>query len=301
MTATQLQRSHGPLVFGDMDQQALDDAYDQSKWASNQEIITGRRGPASARALTRILAPQRHAYGPTEIEKLDLYKTSASSAPVAIFLHGGAWRRGSAADFAYQAEMFVHAGAHHAVLDFANIDDLKGDLGAMVDQVRRATAWIWTNAASLGVDRTRITLIGHSSGAHLGGCVATTDWRAFHVPSNILAGALLCSGIYELAPVRLSKRSQYVNFTDAVVAELSAIRRLDRLACPLVLACGTNESPEFVRQTRDFDAAIRAAGKPVETLIGENYNHFEIGETLANPHGLLGHAALALMGLANAK
>src|SRR5262245_44302157 len=109
---TQAPRILGPLVFGDMDQQALDDAYDQSKWAANQTIITGRRGPASARALTRIAPPQRHAYGPTEIETLDFYQCGTSPAPVAISLHGGAWLRGRAADYAYQAEMFVNAGAH---------------------------------------------------------------------------------------------------------------------------------------------------------------------------------------------
>jgi len=300
---TQAQRIRGPLVFGDLDQQALDDAYDQSKWAANQTLITGRRGPASARALTRIAPPQRHAYGAGEIETLDFYRAkppSPSPAPVAIFLHGGAWLRGRAADFAYQAEMFVNAGAHHAVIDFANVDAVGGDLGVMVDQVRRATAWIWTNADKLGVDRSRIYLIGHSSGAHLSGCVATTDWRAFRMPQNLLRGAMLVSGLYELAPVRLSKRSQYVAFTDAMVEDLSAIRRLDRLTCPLVLACGTNESPEFIRQTQEFAAALRAAGKPVEMIVAEHYNHFAIGATLANPYGLLGHAALAMMGLAKA-
>ena len=42
---------------------------------------------------------------------------------------------------------------------------------------------------------------------------------------------------------------------------------------------------------------MKAAGKPVELLVGEGYNHFEMLETLANPYGLLGRAALAQMGL----
>jgi arylformamidase len=32
--------------------------------------------------------------------------------------------------------------------------------------------------------------------------------------------------------------------------------------------------------------------------VGENYNHFELPETLGNPYGLLGRAALNLTGLA---
>ena len=78
---------------------------------------------------------------------------------------------------------------------------------------------------------------------------------------------------------------------------MSAQRHLDKLNAPLILAYGTCETPEFRRQTRDFYAAVKAAGKPVELLIGEGYNHFEMLETLANPYGLLGRAVLAQMGL----
>jgi arylformamidase len=285
----------GPKVWRDLDQQALDDAYDQSKWASNQEYITGRRATASARAAKVIAPAERCAYGPSAIETVDIYKASAAKAPIAVFLHGGAWRRGRASDFVYQAEMFLAAGVHHVVVDFASIDDVAGDLAAMVAQVRRAVAWTWQNAAGFGGDPARLYVLGHSSGAHLGGCVVTTDWSEFGVPAGIVQGALLCSGMYELAPVRLSKRSQYVKFTDANVDALSAMRHLDRLDCPLVLAHGTHESPEFIRQTRDFAAAVEAAGKPVELIVAENYNHFEIGETLANPYGVLGRAALGLI------
>jgi arylformamidase len=38
-------------------------------------------------------------------------------------------------------------------------------------------------------------------------------------------------------------------------------------------------------------------GKPVQLLIGENYNHFEMRETLASPFGLAGRAALEQMKL----
>jgi arylformamidase len=103
--------------------------------------------------------------------------------------------------------------------------------------------------------------------------------------------------MYDLEPVRLSKRSRYVAFTDAMVEELSAIRRLDRVTCPLLLAHGTLETPEFQRQTRDFHAALLETGKPARLIVGTGYNHFEILETLANPYGLLGHPALEQMGL----
>jgi arylformamidase len=65
----------------------------------------------------------------------------------------------------------------------------------------------------------------------------------------------------------------------------------------LILGYGTSETPEFQRQTRDFYAAVRAAGKPVELLVAEGYHHLEVAETLANPYGLLGRALLEQMQL----
>jgi arylformamidase len=294
----QLERpARGPHVWLDMDQQALDDAYDQLIYAPNRDQIVKRRVANSAQARALLGEPKRVSYGPTAIEAMDIFCTEKPNAPVNIFIHGGAWRRNRAADYAVQAELFVRAGAHHVLLDFCNVDDTGGDLLPMIEQVRRAVAWVYRNAASFGGDPDKLYLSGHSSGAHLGGCVLTTDWASAGLPANFLKGGLLASGMYDLEPVSLSKRGAYVAFTDAVVEQLSAIRHIGRLSTPLVLAYGTNETPEFQRQTRAFHAAVTSAGKPVELLVGEGYNHFEMIDTLANPYGLLGRAVLAQMNL----
>jgi arylformamidase len=168
----------------------------------------------------------------------------------------------------------------------------------MARQVRSAVAWVYQNAEKFGGDPDRLYVAGHSSGGHLAGCVVTCDWqRDFGLPGDVVKGGVLASGMYDLVPVRLSKRSKYVNFTDEIVDELSAIRHIERLNCPIVVGYGSYETPEFQRQARDFAAAVKAKGKPCELLVGEGYNHFEMLETLASPYGLLGRAALAQMGL----
>jgi arylformamidase len=295
----------GPKVWRDLDQKALDDAYDQDVYAPNRPLIVTRRIAASERTRALLGAPQRVAYGPSEHEQLDIFRAIAPAggagrgggAPVNVFVHGGAWRRNKAADYALQAEPLVRAGAHAVIIDFINVEQAGGDLDPMYQQVRRAIAWAWRNAASFGGDRERFYISAHSSGSHLSACVLTAGWREEGLPQDFCRGALLLSGMYDLAPVRLSKRSSYVSFTDAMVERLSAQRHLDGLHTPLILAYGTCETPEFQRQTREFFDAVRARGKPAGLIVGEAYNHFELLETLTNPYGLVGRAMLQQMGL----
>jgi arylformamidase len=103
--------------------------------------------------------------------------------------------------------------------------------------------------------------------------------------------------LFDLKPVRLSARSSYVKFTDEIEEALSSQRHLDKLNAPVIVAYGTLETPEFQRQSHDFAVAVKATGKPVQLLVADGYNHFEIPETLSNPYGLLGRAVLAQMKL----
>ena len=291
-------RVKGPAVWLDLDQKELDDAYDQSVYAPNQRQIVQRYASNSEAVRQRLGAPKRLSYGSMPIEGLDVYATQRPNAPIQVFIHGGAWRVGLAKDNAYAAELFVNAGAHYVVLDFNNVVETKGDLMPMAQQVRSGVAWVYRNASNFGGDPNRLYGSGHSSGGHLAGVVLTTDWRKdFNLPPDVVKGGLCCSGMFDLKPVRLSKRSEYVKFTDAMEQALSAQRHLDRLNCPVIVAHGTLETPEFQRQTRDFAAAGKAAGKDVTLLVANGYNHFEIIETLANPYGLLGRAVLQQMKL----
>ena len=67
--------------------------------------------------------------------------------------------------------------------------------------------------------------------------------------------------------------------------------------CPVIVAYGTYETPEFQRQNREFTEAVKKAGKPATLLIGEGYNHFEMTEMIGNPLSLIGSAVLEQMKL----
>ncbi len=300
----------GPLVWRDMDQKTLDDAYNQAAYAPNMDLILGRIATASEVARKTLGEPQRVAYGPSEHERLDIYRAAPSpsspaggrakggGAPVNVFVHGGAWLRSSAAQTAFTAEAIVGAGAHAVLIDFINVGQSNGDLMPLAEQVSRAIAWAWSNAESFGGDRNRLFVSAHSSGAHLAACALSRGWRANNLPPDFCKGALLVGGMYDLEPVRRSARSAYLKFTDEMEDALSAQRHIDGINTPLVLAYGTTETPEFQRQSRDFFAALEAKGKTAELLVAEGYNHFELFETMANPYGAVGRARLRQMGLA---
>jgi arylformamidase len=287
----------GPRVFLNYDQLELDASYDQAYYEPLIGQVSKRLASASEAVRARLGAPQRMAYGPSEIEKLDIYRTKAANAPVFVMIHGGSWQTGAAKDSGFPAEMFVNAGAHYVALDFIDIKTAGGDLGVMADQVRRGIAWVCKNAASFSADPARIYIGGHSSGGHLCGVALVTDWSQFGLPETAIKGGLCMSGMYEMEPVRLSWRREYVHFTDQMADAMSAQRHIDKLRAPITVTYGTFETPDFQRQSRDFAAAVKAAGKPVELLEVPDYAHLEMAESLGNPYGPNGRAALALMRL----
>ena len=167
----------GPPVFLDYDQAALDAAYDQAAYAPNREQLIKRRIRDSELARHRIGEPERVAYGSAEIERLAIYRARRKLAPVFIFIHGGAWRSGRSTEFAGPAEMFLAAGAHYVVPDFAWVQDAGGNLMVLADQVCRAVAWVYKNAARFDGDPNRLYIGGQSSGGHLAAVALTTDWQ----------------------------------------------------------------------------------------------------------------------------
>lgn len=282
-------------VFLDYDQKALDDAYDQAIYAPNRDQVLARLARTSELVRQRLGLPEVLSYGEKPIERLELYRCKEQKAPINVFIHGGAWRVGRARDYGFPAEMHANAGVHYAAVDFSNVLETGGDLLPMAEQVRRAIAWICHNAEKLGGDAKKVYVSGTSSGAHLAGVAATTDWTAYGLPEKPVRGYALCSGMYDLRGPRLSKRSSYVKFTDEAEEALSPQRHLARINAPIALLVGSLETPEFQRQARDFADALTRAGKIAELIYAEGYNHFEIAETLGNPYGPMGRAVLTLI------
>jgi arylformamidase len=271
-------------------QEELDRAYDQRVWAPNADEVIARYATASAAARQRVRREADVRYGATADEVLDWFPAAAPDAPVLVFVHGGAWRGGRKEQYSFPAETLVAAGAHYVALDFASIPRVR--LPEMVAQVGRATAWVSANARRFGADPGRLHVAGHSSGAHLA-AVALPAASAAPIRT-----ALCVSGTYDLRATVLSARGAYLELSPEEQDALSPRRHAGRFPCPVAIACGERESPEFRRMAVEFDAALREAGRPSELVVAPGLNHFEILETLGRPDGVLARVVLRQMGLA---
>ena len=258
-------------VFRDYDQKALDDQYEQRVWVPNADEIIRRYARKSDVVRQKLGEPRVERYGPTPPEKLDIY---GSGSKAFVFVHGGAWKRQSSREQAFAAEPIIAAGAAYVALNFALLPTVT--LPEMVAQVCRGIEWVRANLSQ------EVVLCGHSSGAHLAGCALT------RIPN--IRKALVISGLYDLRPVRLSSRNDYVRLDERLEEEYSPIRHAKRINCPVTVAWSENESAEFYRQSQEFAERL---GAPV--VIGRGLNHFEILETLADPRSPLGRAALNML------
>src|SRR5262249_30292463 len=128
----------------------------------------------------------------------------------------------------------------------------------------------------------------------------TTDWKAHGLPETVLKSGACVSGMYDLRPVLLSARCSYVHLSPQEEDELSAMRHLDRVRCPIVVAYGSKESPEFQRHGRSFAEARRRRGAAVRELVLDDKNHFEGIRTMMDPGSPLARAVFAQISAASA-
>ena len=285
-----------PNIWLDYDQEALDSQYNQRALVPDADDYIAVDIAESERVRQKLECRIDVAYGPGEDERLDVFPAAAPGSPLVVYMHGGAWTRSDKANESFMAEAFVAAGAAFVAVNFGLCPRVT--LDEMIRQARAAVAWSHENAASFGADPARLYIAGHSSGGHVGGMMAVTDWPAAHgLPRDLVKGALLCSGMYDLAPVRLSARNDYLRLDAAAEARNSAIRQIPADGCPLVIGYGGGEQKEFRRQSREFAAAWREAGLKVREFDMPGVNHFERRRHFNDPDGPILKATLEMMGL----
>ena len=143
-------------------------------------------------------------YGRRSAERFDLVVPSGSGPyPAVLWFHGGFWQEGSKEGSGFAAPALAQAGIALAGVGYPLTPDVR--LRAIVQSAGAALVRLQNEAPSYGLDPQRIVVAGHSAGAHL--AAAIVAGMAGEAAASAARGAVLVSGVYDLAPVAAS----YVN------------------------------------------------------------------------------------------
>jgi arylformamidase len=286
-------------VFRDYDEAELARQVSARDTVEDFTLFTRAYAEHSARMRATLACHLDLAYGPSEAERLDIFPARAGSGPrpVFVFVHGGYWRMLDARDSSFMAETFTAAGAVVVAVNYALAPGAR--LGEIVRQCRAALAWVYRNIAAYGGDPARIHVSGSSAGGHLVGALLMPGWHAdFGVPETIVHSASPLSGLFDLAPIRLSPVNGWLDLAPADVETMSPIRHLPAAPPPMVVAYAPSETGEFKRQSEIYAAAIAARGGEVEVIVEPGTNHFDLPMIFMDRTRALTQAVFTRMGLA---
>ena len=233
-------------------------------------------------------------YGPGPKETLDLFVPAGRARGTFVFLHGGYWRALDKSDFSFVAPPFLAQDLAVAVVNYDLCPDVS--VATIVDEARRAIGWIVREGGAHGVPAAPIVVAGHSAGGHLVAMLFATDWAAAGAPALRLAGGVSVSGVHDLAPIVMFSFNSDIRLDAAEAARLSPTRLRPRLAAPLLLAVGADETSEFVRQTQllwDAWPEIRPRGETAPFIIPKRH-HFDVVADYGDPGSDLVRRTLAL-------
>jgi len=205
-------------------------------------------------------------YGPHDDEWMWLASRKKPLRKLAVFVHGGFWRRLSADDGTFLTPNWHELGFDHASINYSLCPN--EELADLVEQVNR-------NLKFLGqkYDPTQTILVGHSAGAHLVAMALTQK------DTPKYQKAILVSGIFDLEPITRTSVNDAVRLTPETARALSPIYRLELAAdTPMTVIWGENETNEFKRQSREFVDKWSTAKSHMPAIGREipSRNHFDI-------------------------
>lgn len=234
------------------------------------------------------------AYGADPLQHLDFWRAKAPDAPLVIFIHGGGWKRGdkSNATGAAKVSHYLAAGYAFASIDYRLVP--AATVEQQAQDVADAVAALRGQAAKLGVDASRIVLMGHSAGAHLAALVGT-DPRYFAnagMKPDAVRGIILLDGAAYDVPRQIAEggnfmRNTYVEAFGSDGTRQKALSPTFQVAAPnapdfLILHIARDDGTV---QSTALGSALRAAGTPAEVkaVAGKGLRgHMEINRKLGD-------------------
>lgn len=219
-------------------------------------------------------------YGRRSAERFDLVVPAGRGpCPCVAWFHGGFWQEGSKAGSGFAAPVLAAAGCALAGVGYTLAPQVR--LRTIVDEAAAAIVRLRQDASAYGLDPTRLVVAGHSAGAHL--AAAIVAGLGGEAAASAVAGALLVSGVYDLAPVAASYVNDLVRIDEAEVGALSPLAARPSRDVPVHLVVGADEPDAFLRQSEALVAAWRPHLSRLTSHRAPGRDHFDVLDELVDP------------------
>lgn len=248
---------------------------------------------ARADAAGRLVRDLR--FGPGPKETLDLFLPSGAPRGTLLFIHGGYWRALDKADHAFVAPPFTEQGYAVAISNYDLCPAVS--IATIVEQSRRAVAFLARDGAKHGAPSPNLVVAGHSAGGHLAAMMLATDWRPLGLDRDPVAAAASISGVHDLRLLPRASMNADLRLDAAQAAALSPALLAPVSRAPLLLAVGGDETSEFLRQTALMHDAWpgKAPAGAREPIVVAGAHHFNVVLELASAGTELARALAALL------
>lgn len=225
------------------------------------------------------------AYGPDPRQRLDVYaprQVGQAPLPVVLFFYGGGWSAGSRGAYAFAGRAFAGRGFVAVVPDYRLVPEVR--FPEFVQDGAAAIRWTRDNIARHGGDPNRITIAGHSAGAHIAALLALDPrWlREAGLRADTIKAGVLLSGPYDFLPLT-DARSEAALGHWPRPGETQPISFARADAPPLWLGTGTADTTVRARNSQALAARLHALGAPVELKLYPGAGHADLVIALARP------------------
>ena len=269
----------------------LENLYNQKHRIPNYEDYPINWKRDSDRARKELETKMDVRYGDHSLETYDVFVGNPGS-PVHVFFHGGYWYSQDKSNFEFMAPAFVDKGWTFVGANYPLCPNVT--MTELIHSCRKMVLDIFSRLNTWGFDGSAIHLAGHSAGAQIVSILATTEWdRHTQNQHPLISRTMGISGIYDLQPVIYIDRNLEIGLTNDDVSEFSPMYSSEPFVGELMLAVGTHEGSEKVRQMQDYAKKQGGRGKGSQSALIENANHFSILDHYADRDGVLFKLATA--------
>ena len=234
-------------------------------------------------------------YGSSPREMLDIYAADKPNGAVLVYIHGGYWRSGSKEDNCNFVPTFTKRGATVVLVEYDLCPQVT--VTDIVRQTRSSIGWVYKNIKPYGGDPTKLFVSGHSAGGHLTAMVLAHDWAKEGLPTDLIKGAVVTSGVYDLDMVIEISVQEQVRMTSEIARQNNPFLHPPRVKCPLIVAVGGAEPKGWQQMSEDYFNYCKQHGMPVEYLVEPDANHYTISEHLLDDARPITQAMIKQMAL----